>query len=112
MKKKLLLSFMALGVTAAFAANDTFKVNLFQDSVIEGKTVKAGEYKLSMENGNAILKRGKESIAIPARQETDPNKAASTELTYKDNTNLQEIRFGGTHTKIVFEGAMPAQPGL
>ncbi len=102
MKKTLLLSFVAFGVTA-FAAGNTFKVNLFQDSVIEGKTFKAGEYKISMENGNAVIKKGKETVELPAREETAPDKAASTALTFRDNTVLTEIRVGGTNTKIVFE---------
>jgi len=111
MKKTLLLSFVALGATA-FAASGTFKVNLTQDSVIEGKTVKAGQYKISVENGNAVLKQGKQSIEVPAREETEPDKVSSTELMYKDNTNLQAIRMGGTHTNIVFEGAAPMHSGL
>ena len=105
------MSFVALGA-AAFAAGNTVKVNLFQDSVIEGKTFKAGEYKISMENGNAVIKQGKESVEVPAREETDVRKFSSTELAYKDNTNLQEIRIGGTRTKIVFDATTPMHPGL
>jgi hypothetical protein len=105
-KKTLLLSFIALG-SMAFAASNTAKVNLLRDSIIEGKTLKAGEYKVSVENGTAVLKRGKESIEVPAREETAPSRFSETELTYKDDTNLEEIHLGGTHTKIVFEGAAP-----
>src|SRR5579863_3063296 len=106
MKKTLLLGFVALGATA-FAASNSFKVQLFQDSVVEGKTLKAGEYKLSIENGHALISEGKESIQVPARAETEPNKISATELIYHDNTQLQEVRIGGTHTRIVFEGATP-----
>ena len=95
----------------AFAASNTFKVDIFQDSVVDGKTLKAGNYKIMMENGNAVLKEGKQTIEVPAREENEPNKIASTELLYKDTTNLQEIRVGGTHTRIVFEGAAPMRAG-
>jgi hypothetical protein len=111
MKKQLILGFVALGATA-FAASNTFKVHIFKDSVIEGKTLKAGDYKLSIENGNAVIKMGGESIAVPAREETQPNKAASTELLYVGDTNLQAISVGGTRTRIVFDGAASAHPGI
>jgi len=110
LKKTLLLSFLVLG-SVAFAAGNTFKVNVDQDSVIEGKTLRAGEYKVSMENGNAVLRRGKESIEVPAKEETASNKFAVTELTYRSKTNLKEIDLGGTKTRIIFEGAAPMNSG-
>lgn len=111
MKKTLLISFVALAGTA-FAASNTYKVNLFQDSVVAGKTLKAGECKISLENGTAVIKQGKESIAVPAREETAPKKIASTELFYKNGSDLQQISVGGTHTEIVFGGSAPTLPGM
>jgi|SRR5580698_181140 hypothetical protein len=110
MKKTLLVSLVALG-SLAFAAGNTFKVNLAQDSVVGGKSLKAGNYKISVENGNAVLTRGKESIQVPAKEETAPNKFAATELTYKDNANLEEVDLGGTNTRIIFETTPPAHEG-
>lgn len=103
MRKAALLSFVALATTAFAASSSTFKVNVLQDSVIGGKTLKAGQYKLSVENGNAVFKAGKDSIAVPAREETQANKVAATEMIYTDGSKLQEIRVGGTHTKITFQ---------
>jgi hypothetical protein len=111
MKKTLLLGLVALGATA-FAASNTYKVNLFQDSVIEGKTFKAGDYKISMENGNAVIKQGKVSVEVPAREQTDAAKNSQTELTYDNQTDLKQISLGGTRTTIVFEGATPMHSGL
>jgi len=111
MKKTLLAGFVVLAGTAFAAGSNSYKVNIFQDSVVDGKTLKAGDYKISMENGNAVIKQGKEVIEVPAREQTEPDKVASTELMYKDGTNLQEIRVGGTHTSIIFEGAAPMQAG-
>jgi hypothetical protein len=42
MTTKLLVGFLAIGMTAALGAKNTFKVNLLQDSIVDGKTVKAG----------------------------------------------------------------------
>ena len=104
MKKTLLASFLVLA-GMALAAGNTYKINIFQDSVVDGKTLKAGDYKIMMENGNAVLKQGNQTIEVPAREETEANKVASTELLYKDGTNLEQIRVGGTHTRIVFDAA-------
>jgi hypothetical protein len=113
MKKTLLLGFVALGTTAFAASGNALKVNVFQDSTVEGKTLKAGDYKISLENGNAVIKQGKESIEVPAREETDANKFTRTELIYQaDGKNLKEINVAGTHTKIIFEGSASTQPGL
>lgn len=111
MKTTMLLGFMVLGVSA-FAASNTFKVEFPQDSVIEGKSFKAGEYKVSMENGTAVIKMGKNAVQVPAH-EVAGNKVASTELIYQDNSGtLREIRLGGTSTRIVFEdGAAPMRSG-
>jgi hypothetical protein len=111
MIKTTVLSFLVLGA-AAFAAGNTFKVSFAQDSVIAGKTFKAGDYKILLENGNAVIKQGKQSVAVPAHEVDDPDKVESTELTYRDNTNLTEIRIGGSHTKIIFDGASGTQTGM
>jgi hypothetical protein len=107
------LVFLTFGIASAFAATDTFKVNLAQDSIIDGKAVKAGDYKITLANGDAVIKQqGKDSITVPARGENEPNKFASTQLLYKDHTILEEVRIGGTHTKIVFDAATPIHSGM
>ena len=110
MNETLLLSFLACG-SAAFAAGNALKVNIFQDSVIEGKTVKAGDYRVSMEGGNAVLRQGKESIVVPAKEESASSKFSNTELLYKDGANLESIGVKGTNTKIVFESAPATHSG-
>lgn len=110
MRKILLLSFVALCATA-FAASNTFRVDLFQNSVVNGKALKAGEYKITVENGNAVLRHGKESIEVPAHEVTLPKKAENTALTYLDNTQLQTISVGGTRTQIVFGSPTPMHAG-
>jgi hypothetical protein len=110
MKKTLFAGLLALS-TMAFASGNTYKVNIYQDSVVEGKTLKAGEYKVSVENGNAVFKQGKESVEVPARLENESGKIANTMVTYKDNNEILQISVGGTHAKIVLDGAAPMQTG-
>jgi hypothetical protein len=101
--KKFVLTLTALGVFTLSAASRSYSVSLLQDSIVDGKQLKAGDYKLQMKDSNtAVLKHGKETVEVPAHEETAPQKFATTELTYTNNNDLQEVRIGSTTTKIVF----------
>lgn len=104
MMKKAALGFFTAALMVAAAATGTFKVSLLQDSVVDGKMLKAGDYKVEMQNNVAVLKHGKNVVQLPAREETATQKFATTEIQYSNNNDLQEIRVGGTNTKIVFTG--------
>ena len=104
MLTKLLSGSMTVGMMVAFAASNTYHVQLYQDSVVDGKSIKAGDYKIQMQNNTAVLKEGKQTIEVPARAEQAANKFASTEVEYTNNNKLQEIHVGGSKTKIVFGG--------
>lgn len=107
------MGFVALGTTVFAASGNALKVNIFQDSTIDGKTLKAGDYRITMENGNAVIKQGKESIQVPAREVTEANKFARTELIYQgDGKSLKEIDVAGTHTKIIFDGVTETHSGM
>jgi hypothetical protein len=110
MLKKMLASFVTVGAVAAMAATGTYKVDLMQNSVLDGQQLKAGTYKVDVENNMATLKRGKTTVQAPAREETAQNKFQNTQMVYTNN-NLQEIDIGGSHTKIVFTGANTAKAG-
>lgn len=97
---------------AVVAASGTYKVQLYQNSVVDGKDLKAGNYKIQMENNTAVIKNGKNVVEVPARVETAPSKYASTEMEYLNNSTLQEIRIGGTHTKIVFTNPSAPATGV
>ena len=105
MINKYLLTFFAAGLLTATAADNQFKVTLTQDSVVDGKQLKAGSYKVQMENNVAVLKHGKDVVQVPANEVTVPNKFATNETVYLNNDDLTELHIGGTHTKIVFSNA-------
>jgi hypothetical protein len=106
MLNKVAFTLVTAGVMVASAAAGSFKISILQDSVIEGKQVKAGDYKVELKDNNtAVLKHGKQTIDLSARTETAPSKFESTEMEYTNNNDLQEIRIGGTTTRIVFAGA-------
>jgi hypothetical protein len=102
MLKKFALTALAAGATLAVAATPTYKVSLLQNATVDGKQLKAGDYKVEVNGNTAILKQGKKTIELPAREESASNKFAATEIQYDDKNDLQEIHIGGTATKIIF----------
>jgi hypothetical protein len=113
MLNKVILTLAAAGIMTLSAAGATYKVSLLDDSVVAGKQIKAGDYKVELKDSNtAVLMQGKKSVEVPAKTETNPTKYATTEMQYTNNNQLQEIRIGGTHTKIVFGGATTPASGM
>ena len=98
----------AAGLATAGAAS--YHVSFYQDTTVNGQELKAGDYKIEVNNNTAILKKGKQTVEVPVHEETTSSKFASTQLQYVENNKLQEIRLGGTHTKLVF-GNMGAVAG-
>ena len=111
MLNKLILSLVTVGVMIASAA--TYKVSIHQDSVVNGQSLKAGDYKVEVKDNNtAVLVKGKQSVEVPVRTETAPAKFASTQIQYADSNKLQEIRVGGTTTKLVFGSPASTPAGM
>ena len=104
MIRKLLLSYVVVGVIVASAADNRYRVKIPQDSMVAGKTLKAGDYKVEVQNNIAVIKQGKETIEVPAHTESVTKKFASTEIEYTSD-KIQEIHVGGSRTKIVFGAA-------
>ncbi|MBI3208078.1 MAG: hypothetical protein HYZ37_04140 [Candidatus Solibacter usitatus] len=102
---KFVCGFALLAMSMANAA-ESYRVTLFQPSVIGGKEVKAGEYKISVENNKATMKVGKEVVEAPVKLETVDNKYGSTSVRYRTGegkNTVEEIRMGNTKTKLVFQ---------
>ena len=101
------MKFFALFLTIAMfcASAATYNVTLFQPSTVAGKDLKAGEYKLTVENDKATISKGKEKVESTVKIETGDAKFSATSVRYtEDNgkSKVQEIRLGGTNTKVVF----------
>jgi hypothetical protein len=113
MLNKILLTVTTAGLMTLSAAGVTYKISLLDDSVIAGQQVKAGDYKVELKDNNtAVLVHGKKSIEVPAKAETSRTKFSQTEIQYSTDNKLQEIRVGGTNTKIVFGGATSNANGM
>lgn len=95
--------FLSVALMVASAAS--YNVTLFQPSVLAGKELKAGEYKVTMDGDKAIISMGKQKVEAPAKIETADSKYSSTSVRYTTEDGkmkIQEIRLGGTNQKVVF----------
>jgi hypothetical protein len=110
MNKKFLVALSA-AMLSAFAG-ESYRITLFQPSVVNGTTLKPGDYKVEVSGGKATIKAGKNTVEADVRLETADQKFSSTSVRYASGDGqykVQEIRVGGTNTRIVF-GEMSARP--
>ncbi|MBI5281558.1 MAG: hypothetical protein HY858_07755 [Candidatus Solibacter usitatus] len=94
---------MTLAAVCASAA--TYSLTLYQPATVAGKELKAGDYKLSIEDGKAVIKKGKEMVEAPVKVENGSDKFSATSVRYSDEGGksvVKEIRLGGTSTKVIF----------
>ncbi len=102
LKKVVVLSAIAaLGVAAAA---QTYKVTLFQPAVVQGQELKPGEYKLDVKDTTLVIASGKTLVETKVRVETTDQKFSSTTMRFAmtdGKYSIQEIRLGGTKTKLV-----------
>ncbi|MDQ2898582.1 MAG: hypothetical protein M3Y07_02135 [Acidobacteriota bacterium] len=113
MSKKLPLCFGTLALAMASAAS-SYNLTLYQPTTVEGKMLKEGECKLELKENTAIIRQGKTSVEANVKPETVDKKFATTSVKYVvegGKNNIQEIRLGGTKTKLVFEPGRTAKGG-
>ena len=105
MFKKFVLAFAIFSIGIAGAAS-TYKITLNQPSVVKGNALKAGEYRLNVEESKVTIASGKESVQVPVQVENNDQKFDTTSVRYTEvggKQNISEIRIGGTRTKLVFD---------
>ena len=104
MLKRFVLAFAILGLAVASA--ESYRVTLSQPSTVKGKQLKAGEYRLNVENSKLTIVKGRESVEVPVTVQNVETKIDNTAIRYTgtgDKVSITEIRLGGTKTKLVFE---------
>lgn len=104
MTKKLIVTFVLLA-GLVFASSASYTVTLFQPSVVGGTELKPGDYKMTVQDNKVVISKGKEKVEANVKSETADSKFASTSVRYTNTDGklkIQEIRLGGTTTKLVF----------
>jgi hypothetical protein len=113
--KKFLVMFATLAMAVASAADKTYHVTLNDPASVNGTQLKPGDYKVQVEGDKAILKMGKAVIEAPARIQTADHKYDITSIEINNASSqptISEIHIGGTNTRIVFGGGIPAGGGI
>ena len=109
--KKLVVTFATLALALASAADKTYHVTLNEPATVNGTELKPGDYKVQVEGDKAIFKLGKTVVEAPAKVETAEHKFSTTQVAIDSagkQSKLNEIRIGGTTTRIVFSGSAAA----
>ena len=108
-RSALTLAVLAMG---ALAQAETYRITLLKPSVVAGKELKPGEYKVEVNNDKAIISHGKESVETKVKTATADKKYGSTTIRYEmegEKYKVQEIGIGGTKTKLMLgEGGAAA----
>ena len=106
MVKNILLGFASIALAVASAAS-SYNVTFYQPVMINGSQLKAGDYKLELKDKTAIIKQGKTVTEAPVTVENESQKFERTAVRL-NGAQVDEIRIGGTTTRIVFEKASNA----
>jgi hypothetical protein len=103
--KKLLVAMFAVGISVAYAAS-SYHVTLYKPTTVNGTQLKAGDVKLELQGDKVILKQGKTSVESNVTVQNGSQKFDFSSVGYSGDSStnqVQEIRLGGTSTKILFE---------
>jgi hypothetical protein len=101
MVKNFLLGFASIALAVASAAS-SYNVTFYQPVMINGSELKAGDYRLELKDKTAVLKQGKTETEAPVKIENEGQKYQRTAVRLNGN-QVEEIRIGGTSTRIVFD---------
>jgi len=101
MVKNVLLGFASVALAVATAAS-SYNVTFYQPVMVNGSELKAGDYKLELKDKTAVIKQGKTATEAPVTVQNDSQKFQRTAVRLNGN-QVEEIRIGGTSTRIVFD---------
>ena len=102
--RKFVLGFALMAMAVASAA-ESYRITLFQPSIVAGKELKPGEYKVTLTDGKAVIAAGKNSVEAAVKVESGDAKFSSTTVRYQNadgRYKVQEIRLGNTNKKLIF----------
>jgi hypothetical protein len=87
---------------AVASAASSYNVTFYEPVMINGSELKAGDYKLELKDKTAVIKQGKTVTEAPVKVENDSQKYQRTAVRM-NGMQVEEIRIGGTSTRIVFD---------
>src|SRR5271154_4143324 len=106
MVKNILIGFASVALAVASAAT-SYNVTFYQPVMINGSELKAGDYKVELKDKTAVIKQGKVMTEAPVTVQNDSQKYQRSAVRL-NGMQVEEIRIGGTSTRIVFDKASNA----
>src|SRR5579863_2290972 len=101
MVKTFLLGFASLALVVASAAS-TYNVTFYQPVMVNGSELKPGDYKLELKDKTVMIRQGKSITEAPVTVATENQKFQRTAVRL-NGMQVEEIRIGGTNTRLVFD---------
>ena len=102
--RKVLPLFLVAGL--AVASGRCYTVNLFQPSLVGATELKPGQYKIEVSDKKAIIRQGKVQTESSVKVEEGDTRFDTTVVRYVNSADgkvrIQEIRIGGTKTRLLF----------
>jgi hypothetical protein len=99
--------FLVAGLAVASARS--YNVSLTKPNMIGATELKPGDYKIEVDGDKAVIRQGKVQTESPVKVEEGDTKFSNTVVRYANSADgklhIQEIRIGGTRTKLVFAAA-------
>jgi hypothetical protein len=93
----------------AVAGGRSYNVSLTRPNMLGTTELKPGDYKIEVDGDKAILRQGKTQSESPVKVEEGDTKFDNNVVRYVSSADgklrIQEIRIGGTRTKLVFAAA-------
>ena len=107
MRKVLPLFMVVAGLAVAGARSYT--VSFTRPNMLGTTELKPGDYKIEVDGDKAILRQGKTQAESPVKVEEGDKKFDNNVVRYVTSADgkvhIQEIRIGGTRTRLVFSAA-------
>jgi hypothetical protein len=93
----------------ALASARTYSVSLTKPTMIGATELKVGDVRIELDGDKAVLRQGKVQTESAVKVEEAETKFSNTVVRYANapdgKQHIQEIRLGGTRTRIVFAAA-------
>jgi hypothetical protein len=103
MNRRVVLSFVAFA-GLALASTKSYNLSLFFPVKLGTTELKAGDYRLEVEGDKVVIRSGKVRSEATVRVEQADTKYNTTSVRVIGSSGeqkIQEIRLGGTHTKLI-----------
>jgi hypothetical protein len=102
--KKAIAVILALGLSAAYAAS-SYQFTLYKATTVNGTQLKPGPVKLDLQGDKVVIKQGKTTVESNVTVQSAEHKFNDSSVTYNADAadQIQEIRLGGTATKLLFD---------